>query len=176
MEIILFGNKKDELLAKTLLSFLKKQCPFAYCNGEVFYSPPKSKIFILETDRLKALHSSNCLVILKNKANLNHLRSFPDTIPCLIDSQNRKQLEVASKLGLSAITCGMFEKDTLTFSSLGEGDSVVSIQRQIIFNDKVFDPMEIPIRHRKGIDPFALLTISFVSLMCSGDFTEISLL
>lgn len=176
MEIILFGNQKDKLLTKTLLHSLKNQLPFTYCNGETFYSSPKSELFILETDRLKALHTSNCLVVLKNKANLNRLSSFPETIPCLIDSQNSKQLEVVSRLGLSAITCGMFEKDTLTFSSMGEDSSVVSIQRQIIFNDKVFDPMEIPVRHQKGTDPFALLTSAFVALLYNEDYTEISIL
>lgn len=53
----------------------------------------------------------------------------------------------------SAISCGMRERDSVTFSSISEDDAFVCFKRKILFFDKEFDPCEFRVSfdRKKGL-------------------------
>ena len=46
----------------------------------------------------------------------------------------------------SAVSCGMCERDSVTFSSIGDEDAVVCFKRTICFFDKQFEPCEFCVK------------------------------
>ena len=53
----------------------------------------------------------------------------------------------------SAVSCGMRERDSITFSSIGENDAMVCLKRNILFVDSVYEPCEFRVEfdRKKGL-------------------------
>lgn len=64
----------------------------------------------------------------------------------------------------SAVSCGMRERDSVTFSSIGETDAMVCLKRRVNFLDAEFEPCEfrVPFDRTRGLYAnLALGTLEF---------------
>ncbi len=161
MELILYGNIKDKYLTKEILDPISKCYRTFYYGDGILHGARRPQISIIETNVIKKIKSKNSLIILKKRARMDGLKNISNNIPILASSENHKQLEKISKLGLCVITCGLSEKDTLTFSSVGKESSVVSLQRSFFGHA----PMEIPILHSKTNTLFAMQCIAAITII-----------
>lgn len=170
MDIILFGNQKEIGLQKFLIEHLIQRYELTAINGSSLLSSGRSSdILLLETDSLRCVNSQNCLIILKNKANLGALRNIQGHVNVLVNSGNPRQVEAVARLGLPAITCGMSHKDTLTFSSIGAERSVISLQRPVdLGGGNIREPLELPIRHTAPFEQYPLLCLAAVCIFLDG--------
>ena len=50
----------------------------------------------------------------------------------------------------SAVSCGMRERDSVTFSCIGEDEAMICLKRRILFLDKEFDPCEFKIHFNRS--------------------------
>jgi len=65
----------------------------------------------------------------------------------------------------SAVSCGMRERDSVTFSSIGEDNAMVCIKRKVSFLDRVFEPCEFRVsfdRKRGLYTNLALGTLGYL--------------
>ena len=106
-------------------------------------------------DRYKSSFVNNCdgfkvfedddkvtidVLVVDGGANLDRFRTRNiDT--CLCPSS--RYFDVVSSMRVkSAVSCGMREKDSVTFSSIGESDAMVCLKRRVNFLSTEFEPCE----------------------------------
>lgn len=171
MELILYGNDRDKKLTAPLYKALGSSYRTLYFNGKKLNGVQNPQICLLETGQKVHISSPCCLIILKEHANVSNLKEIGRT-PILVWSARKRQLESISRMGLSAIPCGFSEKDTFTFSSVAEQNSVICLQREFAGHA----PMEIPARHPKSFPQFITLCMAAVTLaMEPSDELEMNL-
>lgn len=160
MELILYGNDRDKKLASPLYKALSSTYRTLYFNEKKLIGAQTPQICLLETSQKIQITSDNCLIVLKEHANLSNLKGIGHT-PILVWSARKRQLETISRLKLSAIPCGLSEKDTFTFSSVAAQNSLICVQREFAGHA----PMEIPAEHPENLSQFAILCMAAVTLM-----------
>lgn len=163
---ILYGNDNGKL-ANKLSGFLKERMEFSfYCKGKIKDYGKNPKVEILDLEELEKLDCGRSIIALKRKANLHKVKFLSPETMVIVHSENRKQLESISRFQTNVITIGLSPKDTITFSSRGEEQSVVALQRTLTtLEGNVLDPMEIPCRHTRGWDDFSILYFTAVLLL-----------
>lgn len=165
MEIILYGNGKDNKFADKMTAALSCRYSTLFIGKGVLSSKGEGTLITIfeETKSLSAA-SDKCLIILRERADISKLNLINKDIPILVCSDNKKQIALLSKKNFRAISCGLLEKDTLNFSSLGENFSMITLQRDLNCFKKIIDPMDIPILHPKKFSPYLLLSLAAISL------------
>lgn len=165
MEIILYGNGKDDKFAGKMTAALSCRYSTLFIGKGIFSSKGKgTPITIFEETKSLSVSSDKCLIILRERADLSKLNLINKGIPILVCSNNRKQIAALSQKSFRAISCGMLEKDALNFSSLGENFSMIALQRNLDCFKKIIEPMDIPISHPKEFSPYLLLSLVAISL------------
>jgi len=165
MEIILYGNGKDDNFANKMTAALSCRYSTLFIGKSVLSTKGEgTPITIFEETKALSVSSDKCLIILRERADLSKLNLINKDIPILVYSENRKQISTISKKGFRAISCGLFEKDALNFSSLGENFSMIALQRNLECFEKTIEPVDIPILHPKDFQPYLLLSLAAISL------------
>lgn len=179
MEIILYGNGKDDKFAGKMTAALSCRYSTLFIGKGILSSKGEgTSITIFEETKSLSATSDKCLIILRERADLSKLNLINKDIPILVYSDNRKQISALSKKGFRAISCGLLEKDALNFSSLGENFSMIALQRNLNCFKKIIEPMDIPILHPKEFAPYLLLSLAAISLFLEApselklDFTN----
>ncbi len=173
MDIVVLG-KENGGLSETLYQNLKKEYAVTFYDGNRLYSDPKgSDIFLLHTAFLKEIVSEEGILILPHKTDFSSLTSLSPSTLILVNSQNQEMMKTLSHSGVSVASCGMAQKDTLNFASVGTEHSVVSLQRDLHLPHYHCEPMDIKLRHVRNSDPFTLLVLGAVfALLKQGDVGE----
>ena len=80
------------------------------------------------------------VLIVDGGASIERFRSrFVNTCFC----PSTRYFDVISSMRVkSAVSCGMCEKDSVTFSSIGENHAMVCLKRNIFFLNSEFEPCE----------------------------------
>lgn len=172
MEIILFGNERDDKIARDLIHTINNDYGCFYCKNKTIKNKKDPKISIYETDGKLELKDKVSAIIIKEKANINNLKNINKDIPLIFWSSNKRQKELISKYGFKGISCGLSSKDTLTYSSVGSENSVITLQRELFSHA----PMEIIAKHSKRISKYSILIYAAITLfMEDSDEIEIDI-
>lgn len=175
MEIVLYGKGRDDLFVRQMVATLESQYSTLFFGNHVLTSNGKEpSLLVLEESKELTVSSKDSLIILRERANIANLKLLNSQIPVLVYSNHQRQIEWLSKLGYRAITCGLLEKDTLNFSSLGVDSSMITLQRYLQCFRKTVEPMDIPVFHPKEFSPFLLLCLTAISLFLESP-TELEL-
>ncbi len=88
------------------------------------------------------------VLVIDGGANLDRFRNrFVDT--CLCPSS--RYFDVISSMRVrSAVSCGMREKDSVTFSSIGENEAMVCLKRCVNFLSSEFEPCEFRVEFNRS--------------------------
>ena len=86
----------------------------------------------------------------------------PSQLCCIkyavLEPQNTKAAALLSKTDISAITCGMSDLDTMTFSSMNQRFPIATLQRSLIALDgSVIDPREVRLCPVSGLSLYPSL-------------------
>lgn len=179
MQVVVLGKEKGQRISELLFKNLLKRYAVTYFNkkGLVCSSEEDSfDILLIQTDNIKRLKSPSCLLVAFEEKSISELEEVSPGMVVLIHSKNLKCRQNISDLGISVISCGMSEKDTLNFSSVGSENSVISLQRELQMGENVIEPMEIKIKHPQDMDSFIMQIFTvIVLLMERGEADEIEI-
>ena len=171
MTIIIYGSNEDTTFSKVLLKVLARY-------GEInFYSAKKIKyisehsrsynarFFIYELDNLPLNIDCEGLFIFKKLFKDLSREKFPEKFLPIVDEQNINAIKCLEKIGKITVTCGLSDKNTISFSSISDTEAVVTLQRYLNKKGKIIEPHEFILNFSKPYDPNVLLIISGVLLL-----------
>lgn len=97
------------------------------------------------------------VLVIDGGANLDRFRNrFVDTCFC----PSSRYFDVISSMRVkSAVSCGMREKDSVTFSSIGETDAMVCLKRCVNFLNSEFEPCEFRVEFNRSRSLYANLAL-----------------
>ena len=171
--IVLYGERKDRQIGDTLKRLMQDIFTVNYFTDfgltTIGSGPP---INLLETASIREIDSKNCIFILKRNSKVSSIRHINRFADVVVDASNIKSVaRLASKLP-NVYTCGFSPKDCMTFSSCGDGNVVVSLQRSLRLSKEVScDPFEIPCEVEAKLQDYTILA-SVLTLTLCGQMDE----
>jgi hypothetical protein len=134
--IFLCGSDKDTEIINVLLSSLHDfhRSALHITAKTVSLLPPdadQADFLILENSNIQSLHLNKGLILFKSDISGCENIFLPQNFIAIVESDNEKAIELLKRNSLQAITCGLSQKDTLTFSSLDSEKAAISLQREI---------------------------------------------
>lgn len=160
MDILLFGSEKDNRIIKEIYPTLKERYDAYYCGDRSVLGSVSPKITICDRNCKIKSNTKVDLIILKERADVYKLKLMDKKTPILFWQSKKRQRYAISKLGFNAIPCGLSQKDTLTFSSVLDGSSTISLQRELFGHT----PKEILAVYKNKISQYSLLLIGAIVL------------
>jgi hypothetical protein len=172
--VLLYGNEKDNEIKNTLLGTIRALGLSALhiTNKSIAMIPPSSKqpdYLILDNSSMEYIQLSKGIVIFKQgisfyQSGLN----LPKEFFAIVDPENDDAVLMLKRSCMQTITCGLSQKDTFNFSSIGQEKAVVCLQRSIQnLNGEIIEPCELPIKLNSEQSKYALLS-SVAVLVLSG--------
>lgn len=158
INIILAGNLGDKKLLKTLNKILPFYHSVASDSSAGFSFPDSPDILLLNCSHIVNVSAPNSIIIFKESFSSKNKLGNISGCYAVAPSENNFALSVLSGKGLSSVTCGLSEKDTVTFSSFTDNSAVVSLQRELLnmFGTPIF-PCDITVKFSSPPDRFSLL-------------------
>lgn len=83
---------------------------------------------------------------------------------CIFDSNYAMKVLELKNVN-SAISCGMQDIDSVTFSSISEDSALVCIRRRLIFNNRFIEPCEFKASFNRRFGIFQNLVISLIDFL-----------
>ncbi len=97
---------------------------------------------------------------------------FPIGIIGICEDNNSKALEIFKKSGIAVISCGINLKNTITLSSITDGELLASLQRTVTDNlGNSIQPSEFKIKLTRNYTPFAVMACVAI-LLLNGIFPK----
>lgn len=153
--VLMCGNCREEKTLNILLAFLNAvDCGAVFIGDETVSLIPKkikqADFVIVENKHIKKIYTGNGVALFRKDFDGREKIEIPPSFLAVIDSDNEKAADMLKRMGISTITCGFSQKDTVTFSSLENDSAVVSLQRGITALDgSEVLPVDIPV----ALDP-----------------------
>lgn len=167
INIILYGSALDTAVKHAIFEDLAHRFCISYHDNKTLTRVGiGEEIMVLDTEQLSAIALDRCILLMKTDARPSDLSLLSSDTLAIANSENQLQLGALSKLQIPVITCGMGQKDTISFSSCGDESMVISLQRTIssLFGNTI-EPLEIPIQNAYDIDGYALLAYTALRLL-----------
>jgi hypothetical protein len=172
--VLLYGNEKDNQITNTLFGTIRALGLSALhiTNKSIAMIPPSAKqpdYLIIDHANMDYIQLAKGIVICKQGISIyqNGL-NLPKEFFAIVDPENIDAVQMLKKNCMQTITCGLSQKDTFNFSSIGLEKAVVSLQHTIRnLNGDIIEPCEIPIQFNTEHSEYALLA-SIAVLVLSG--------
>lgn len=170
INIILLGDCSDSRFAEEIINKTKGSSKIIYNTGKTISvydnDTANIQIFISECGKLINYNFDNTIIILK-KINLdsNFLADTSKDNIVIFNSENKDHTELLQNNHILAVSCGLSEKDTITFSSKGTENNVISLQREIKFKNSVIEPQEISLPETHCNNYIALATAAITIVL-----------
>lgn len=165
--IVLLGEPDQGRLQTFLIDAFNNQAVFFYeKNKEMKKSGQGAvEVLLIDTPDLNSVKIEDCLVVCKEKMNLQKAKNFFTTGHCILNSANKEAVALAADLQCSTITLGLGSTDTFSLSSMLDNSCVISLLR-VIENRKgeKIEPFDIVIEKTRNITDYYLLVWVFFML------------
>ncbi len=125
-------------------------------------------LLFFDSENSEELISESCMIVFDEGADFK----IPDIkckkIVAVVRSEDKAVISELSKFEIPVLTCGPFQKDTFTYSSVTEEKFVVSLQRAITsLSGRVIEPFEVPIEKKENESLFCVL--SYAAILAQFD-------
>lgn len=143
--IFLTGNDEDSTLYDYFYRQLKdKLSILSITADEILKSSPESELVLVRTENIPKVNT-DFLLVLGKSASPQAIKNLKNCISAIVSSETEKQLKILSKHSVPTITCGLFPKDTVSYTSKTGESIVLSLQRTIEqINGNIIEPFELP--------------------------------
>lgn len=179
MVTVLFcGTEKGTETKDVLLSVIRSLGASALhvTSKSVSLLPPdanQADFLILDNTNIQQLHADSGVVIFRKELNNNLIPDIPENFIAVMESENEKAVQLVKKYALQTVTCGLSQRDTLTFSSISPEKSVISLQREICdIEGRQVLPQEISVNSQSEIEDFPFLAVGAVLLLSGFKIPE----
>ncbi len=165
-QLIVYGDRKDHEITESLLNLLQQYYHIHLFEDHALFSVGKGPpISLFDISELQECRVKNGVLIMKKNSRTNHLGDLSGLPQILISSENTRAIRAFAKRQIPIYTCGFGTKDDITFSSRSTGNTVVSLQREILLGKKVIEPGEIPCEIHRPLDDYTILTCSIIWML-----------
>lgn len=167
--IILYGDRKDNIIKTRLCKALKDKKSFSYISDRIIEEPKtaESDFIIYDISGVEEIKLKKGILVFKS--HLDREKSalkLSDGIINVVDPDNIAALSLLKDSPNMAVTCGMSSRCTLTISSIEENSAALSLQRKVaLLSGGAAEPSEISVSMSERIDGYALLAISAVFIL-----------
>lgn len=142
---------------------------FHICEESVSIIPPKAKapeFIVIDNQRIKNVHTQGGIALFKKHVPQRQHIEIPPAFFAVIDSDNSEAADMLRGDGIQTVTCGLSQKDTVTFSSLENDRAVVSLQRGLkALDGSDIEPVELPCSFLPSHSEYPLLAAVAVLLL-----------
>lgn len=171
--VLLYGPEKDTQMAEVLLAAIRSAgCCALHMKGKMLSMIPPGAdtpdFLIIDSEIPPELQVGKVILIFKqNHPNIyQHIEISNDYI-AVLDSSDAGAKKMLEKSGMQAVTCGMSQKDTVTFSSIKADNAVIWVQRELqALDGSSIEPQELPVILSKPVGDYPLLASIAVLLLC----------
>ncbi len=143
-DVIVIEN--DRSLSAFISEEMSKNYFVRYYNGvKLEESGSGYMLDILSADRLSHISCKSAAVILAQGASVD-FAELEGKLTFIADPHDIKQLSALSRCGCPVITCGSYEKDTVSYTSITEDKVTVSLNRELTaLSGRRVQPLEFPV-------------------------------
>lgn len=131
--------------------------------------PLKAKnpdFIVIDNPSIVNVHTPGGIVLFRKHAPIKQHIDIPSAYFAVVDSENRNAAGMLCNDGIQTVTCGLSQKDTITFSSLDSDRAVVSLQRGLKALDGTnIGPVDVPITFEPSHSEYPLLAAVAVLLL-----------
>ena len=141
------------------------------CEESVAIVPPKAKtldFIVIDNKKIKNVHTQPGIALFRKHVPRGQHIEIPPSFYAVIDSDNGEAADMLRGDGIQTVSCGLSQKDTVTFSSLENDCAVVSLQRGLKALDGTdIGPVEVPVAIAHSHSEYSLLA-AVAALLLSG--------
>jgi hypothetical protein len=165
------GSENGVETLNTLFCAIRAAQCSAYHIGEESVSvvPPKAQtpeFCVIDNGRIKNIHTNGGIALFKKSVPKGIHIEIPPAFFAVIDSDNGEAADMLRGDGIQTVTCGLSQKDTITFSSLESDRAVISLQRKLkALDGREIEPVELPVRCDLTYREYPLLAAVAVLLL-----------
>lgn len=133
--------------------------------------PEKAKdpdFLILDNPNISNVYIPGGIVLFREHTFPRQHIDIPSAYFAIVDSENREAAKMLHNDKIETVTCGLSQKDTVTFSSLDSDRAVISLQRGLKALDGTeIGPVEVPVTFNPSHSEYSLLaSIAVLLLSC----------
>ncbi|MBO5211636.1 MAG: hypothetical protein J6B80_06885 [Clostridia bacterium] len=163
--VILLSDRKSKY-EKEIIEILKKYG--GQHISDKFIGDGNSKFTILSIYKKSEWQLSKGVVVFLDEGNRFSEQKIPISFIGVCDENNTKALTIFKKNKISAICCGLGNKNSITLSSLGNNSLFACLQRNIQNTDgEIIEQGELKIKLTKNYLPFSIMA-SVAILLLNG--------
>lgn len=172
--VFLCGNEYEEPSTDTFLNLLNRFGGIQYYGKKEFLQTNEEPRFsVFSSFEVPKITANKGILILKNGAIPPVRQVLSNNWIAVIDSQNENVGKILKGTGVTAVSCGMSARDTLSISSISEGTAMISLQRTIkTLQNMIVEPRDIEVDFMQELSPFLLLSACAVLLFSGEDGGE----
>ena len=143
IDIVVCGHEEDKELNNIII---KK---FSDSNN----------ITIHQFNNIPNSNFENPIIIFKNSLSNSEFKgTVPSNSVCILSPENFLALNILSKQNISAISCGMSNKSTLSISSIQYPKVSICLQRQIYsIRHNLIEPQEFIVSLSREYEPYSIM-------------------
>ncbi len=164
---IFFGKHSQKVM-----NDIKKICEeklniFFYDKKNYIINNDYPQLILVSGENNINIEGENIILIFTDNENYNI--NIKNCIAVICENENINAVKFACEKNYLIIDYGMSAKSTITFSSVGEENDIICLQRNITLNDNtVIEPMDIKLnKHTKN--PFAELIFTAIKIASKID-------
>jgi len=176
--VLLCGSEKDIEVTNMLIAAIRSiNASLLHITAKtVSMLPPdavESDFLILDNAGIHDIHMMNGIVVFKSELSSYAEMDIPAGFIAVTDSENDKAIEILQKYSLRTVTCGLSQRDTITYSSLDSERALISQQREIkgLYGQRIL-PHEIPVTMKTPYKQYPLLAAMGVLLLSELSIPE----
>ncbi len=163
--VVLFGITGG-YIAEEIKRILAHYGMVAICGTRIENSFDSPYFLVVEYSTRVNIARGNGVVVLIGEIGDNCIFDIPNSYKGVVFSGDKKGLQLLQKRGITTLSCGMSQSDTLILSSISENTASICLQRKIItITGDVIEPREFPIKLKNKISDYALLAAIGILLL-----------
>lgn len=146
------------------------------CENTVSVIPPQSKtpeFMVIDNDKIQNLNTRGGIALFRKHIPPEQHIKIPPAFFAVIDSDSHEAADMLRGDGIQTVTCGLSQKDTVTFSSLESRCAAVSLQRGLKTIDGTdIGPADVPVSFLTPHEGYSLLAGIAVLLLSGVTFPD----
>lgn len=172
--VLLYGSGRDTAITNSLVrAFRAVHASVLHITSKTLSlmptNAPHADFLLLDNCGIQDLQVKNGVTVFRQElSGFTEESAIPHDFVAVADPLNEQAVSILRNRNIRTVTCGLSQKDTVTFSSLDSDRAVISLQREIFsLTGENVGPREIPVTLTSPQAEYPLLA-SMAVLLLSG--------
>lgn len=172
--VLLYGSGRDTVITNSLIrAFRAVHASVLHITSKTLSlmptNAPQADFLLLDNCGIQDLQVKSGITVFRRElSGFTEESILPRNFVAVADPLNEQAVSILKNRDIRTVTCGLSQKDTVTFSSLDADRAVISLQREILsLTGENAVPREIPVMLTSPQEEYPLLA-SMAVLLLSG--------